>query len=161
VNSDSDAKKFVKSKGGKKFAQNGAESIQSQKLKQLSSKMPHWVEEDDLEGINEVIESGGLAKTTKKREAQCQKNFEEFLKIKKYPCLDILLMNKDRLQAVLIRFFHDLRVREDDLPKKATVEAYRSFLKKYFLRLTEGQFDISCESTCSKFTGYYKVILFF
>jgi hypothetical protein len=118
--------------------------------------MPTWVEED-LDGINEVIENGGLAPATKKRQAACEKHFEEFLTRMKHPSLDQLLMNKDHLQSVLIRFMHQLRVNEDDLPKKATVENYKSFLKKVIQRKSEGQIDISCESTCSKFTEFYKV----
>jgi hypothetical protein len=67
--------------------------------------MPTWVEED-LDGINEVIENGGLAPATKRRQAQCEKHFEEFLTRMKHPSLDQLLMNKDHLQSVLICFMH-------------------------------------------------------
>ena len=64
---------------------------------------------------------------------------------------------KDNLEDIAIEFIRQLRVNGDQLPKRNTIEMYKSFLKKFIL--IETKMDVTNEIQFEKFGRAYKTYL--
>jgi hypothetical protein len=117
--------------------------------------MPTFVQSDP-NSIQEIIDRGGLDKSTIQRQKYTESYFNNFLKLRGKPIIDELITDKTSLQDCLIEYFNELRVKDNELPMRSTAESQKSFIKKMILTKTEGVLDISCEATCHKFNAFYK-----
>ena len=82
------------------------------------------------EAINSMIDKGGRAKETISRENSVLNSFANFVdKEESVENLDALWRDKGKLDSILAKYFFCFRLKNGELPKKNTVEQYKSFLK--------------------------------
>ena len=109
------------------------------------------------EAVNEMVEKGGRAKETIGREANVLQSFTNFVNNEKdVESLEALWSNKSLLDSILTKYFYCFRLKNGEMPKRNTVEQFKSFLKIIILKNTDSKWDISKQVDFPKFKAFYK-----
>ena len=69
--------------------------------------------------------------------------------------------NQNLLENTVMEYFHNFRVGKGgkDLPRRATIELYKSFLKNILKKRSNNQVDLTDSIRFPKFTEFYKGFL--
>ena len=109
------------------------------------------------EAIDSMVQKGGKAKGTLAKESSVLRSFTEFVNNEEdIENLVALWSDKPKLDSTLSKYFYCFRLLNGELPKRNTVECYKSFLKQIVLKNTNGQWDICDKNGFPKFTAFYK-----
>ena len=132
--------------------------------------MPQFVDLDESD-IEAIVDEGGVSSKTKQKRERIVGYFKEFVASLENPTnLDELMAQADNgkvenLETLLIDFFARFRVKVEggiDLPKRATVDCYKSHMKTFILNTTDGKVDIANASVFKKldkfFGGLFKTL---
>ena len=102
------------------------------------------------EDVDAITDDGGLNKNTLKRKKQAMDHFKSYAESKEEPVdVDVLIERASEgdiepLEKLIGEFFTAFRVHDDDtLPKRSTIEAYKSHIKMNIIEQTHGKVDIS------------------
>jgi hypothetical protein len=103
---------------------------------------------EDPEDFENLKLNGGLAKETLKKRASIVAKFKEFLQIFKLGTFEDLLKNEDYvdLDNNLAKFIQHIHVGKEGLellPKKNTLDSYKSNLKAWILAESNNKADIT------------------
>ena len=128
--------------------------------------MPNFVTIKEEE-IEKIIDDGGLSKRTKQSRARVVQYFTDFLKGDANETIDSLIEkanedNSEPLEEQIMAFFTFMRVSTangDDLPKRGTIECYKSHLKQHFIDISNGTIDISSKKSFSKLERYFSGLM--
>ena len=113
-----------------------------------SLKMPSHIELDESRIAN-LVETGGLAKSTLLRRKIVSEQYEKFVANNFNTTFSESLSSTD-LESHLMNFFDSFRLADGQFPSKATVENTRSHLKEVIKMRTDGAIDISNKSVFQK-----------
>lgn len=114
--------------------------------------MPKHTEEVDYEHALKLMEGGGLKDKSLKLRKKIAQDFDSYAQANfSLTCAEIVSGDVKQLEKALIGFFETLRVsqRQEDgsmvdvIPKRNTIDSYKSNLKQHILDLTESQLDIT------------------
>ena len=133
--------------------------------------MSRFAEDLDEGDIEEIIGQSGLSKKTLALRATALKFLDEFLTPRDQELSALVTKATEGdikpLQEELVQFFCRFRVMnketgKPDLPKKGTLNVYKSHIKLTILELTEGRIDVSDKNVFKKlndfFMGYDKTL---
>ena len=102
------------------------------------------------EDVDAITDDGGLNKNTLKRKKQAMDHFKSYAESKDEPVVIDDLIERaaegdiEPLQNIIEEFFTAFRVNDNDtLPKRSTIEAYKSHIKMTIVEQTNGKVDIS------------------
>ena len=129
--------------------------------------MPDHVDVDESH-IEELYKGGGLKNATLARRQRVGQDFKNFVQEKlSVSAEDLLGGDKGPLEDAVTKFFMGLRVsqRQEDgstesiVPKRNTLEFFRSMLKQFILMETNSTVDITSATVFPKFTQCFKGLI--
>ena len=115
--------------------------------------MPKHVEAD-FEHVGRLIDGGGLKEQTLRVRKKMAQDFDSYAQESQGMSITDLLLDITKLEKALIGFFETLRVsqRQEDgtmvdvVPKRNTIDSYKSQLKQHILSESENKLDITSAS---------------
>lgn len=138
---------------------------------EITSKMSRFAEDLDEGDIEEIIGQSGLSKKTLALRATSLKFLDEFLTPRDQELSALVTKATEGdikpLQEELVQFFCRFRVMnketgKPDLPKKGTLNVYKSHIKLSILQMTDGRIDVTDKNVFKKlndfFMGYDKTL---
>ena len=114
----------------------------------------------DSEEAQDFIENGGVSHNTKLARDRAISHFTEFIKSNiAREEENEFWQDISKIEPLLIQYFASYRVKNNELPKRNTIEGAKSFVKTMILNRSQSKINISNESQFPKFNRAWKGIL--